>query len=104
MNSWKTVSHVNTTTHNSSISAGILERYVASGLKELQSCLVLKKSHNKNFLVPICSAHANKLKISYIYNTAGKMLKQGLHQPVKWLRHRQEFENGSPNIIFPYQC
>lgn len=104
MRAWETVSQVYSTTHTTSIWAGILERHIASGLKELQGSLVLKKSHNRNVLAPVGSAGANKHSIFYIYSTTGKMLKLEMHQPVKWLRHGQSLKNGSPNNFFPYWC
>lgn len=64
MRAWETVSQVYTTRRSTSVWAGILERHVAAGLKELQGCLVLKKSHDKNILAPVGSASANKHRIS----------------------------------------
>lgn len=78
----------NSQQHLQHLCLSILERHAASGLKELRGCLVLKKTHDENILVPIGSASPNKHRISYIYSTAGKMLKLELHQPVKWLHHR----------------
>lgn len=82
----------------------ILERHAASRLKELRGCLVLKKTHDKNILEPIGSASANKHRISYIYSTAGKMLKLELHQQVKWLHHTQSLKMIHLTIFLPCRC
>lgn len=73
------------TTRNTSVWARILERRVASGRMELQGCLVLEKSHDINILASVGSVSANKHRISYIYSTAGKMIRLEPHQAVKWL-------------------
>lgn len=87
--------------HLQHLCLSILERRAASGLKELWGCLVLKKTHDRNILVPIGSASANKHWISSIYSTAGNMLKLELHQSFKWPYHRESLKMGHLTIFFP---